>query len=156
MHELAQYKEAEDLLLKCVNSAQDPPVDKTLYARALTTLAELYQAQSKYDAAMELHKQAVSMARGGASSLDLAGSIAGYAETLRKSGDLPQAELHHREALEIRRRAQKKKACTELELAVSYTQLGCTLAGMCRYNEAYEFIIVHLGYDIGTLNSHMG
>ena len=72
------------------------------------------------------------------SSLWLASNIAGYAETLRKSGDLPQAESHHREALEIRTRAVEEKSCTELELAVSYTQLGCTLAGMRQYKEAYE------------------
>ncbi len=138
LRELARYKEAEDLLTKYIREARDPPLDPRLHARALSTLAELYQAQSKYDAAAKLHKQAVGMVRGGTPNLDLAGSIAGYAETLRKSGDLPQAERHHREALDIRTRAVEEKSCTELELAVSYTQLGCTLAGMRRHKEAYQ------------------
>mmetsp|Transcript_5047 Transcript_5047/g.7871 ORF Transcript_5047/g.7871 Transcript_5047/m.7871 type:complete len:765 (-) Transcript_5047:3537-5831(-) len=138
LRELARYKEAEDILTKYIKDAKDPPIDTRLHARVLSTLAELYQAQSKYDAAAKLHKQAVSMVRGGTPNLELAGSIAGYAETLRKSGDLPQAELHHREALAIRTRAVEEKSCTELELAVSYTQLGCTLAGMHKHNEAYQ------------------
>ncbi|KAK1747849.1 soluble adenylyl cyclase [Skeletonema marinoi] len=116
-------------------------LDDELYVRALTAMAALHQARSNYDDARQLYEKAVPIARNiheSGSSLWLAGNIAGYAETLRKSGDLPQAELHHREALEIRTRAVEEKSCTELELAVSYTQLGCTLAGMRRHNEAYQ------------------
>jgi len=145
LRELARYKEAEAVLTRCLNEAQsefsDIALDEELYVRALTALAALYQAQSKYDAARRLFERAVPIARNiqeSRSSLWLAGNIAGYAETLRKSGDLPQAERHHREALEIRTRAVEEKSCTELELAVSYTQLGCTLAGMRQYKEAYE------------------
>ncbi|KAL7551428.1 hypothetical protein ACHAWF_014616 [Thalassiosira exigua] len=145
MRELARYKEAEAVLSQCLTEAQsefsDIALDEELYVRALTALAALYQAQSKYDAARKLFERAVPIARNiqeSRSSLWLAENIAGYAETLRKSGDLPQAERHHREALEIRTCAVEEKSCTELELAVSYTQLGCTLAGMRQYKEAYE------------------
>jgi tetratricopeptide (TPR) repeat protein len=145
LREVARYKEAEALLTRCLNEAHgdlsDGTLDEELYVRALTALAALYQAQSKYDAARRLFERAVPIARNiqeSRSSLWLAGNIAGYAETLRKLGDLPQAEMHHREALEIRMRAVEEKSCTELELSVSYTQLGCTLAGMRQYEEACE------------------
>lgn len=145
LREIARYKEAEALLTRCLNEAQgelsDVTLDEELYVRALTALASLYQAQSKYDAARRLFERAVPIARNiqeSKSSLWVAGNIAGYAETLRKSGDLPQAERHHREALEIRMRAVEEKSCTELELSVSYTQLGCTLAGMRNYEEAFK------------------
>jgi tetratricopeptide (TPR) repeat protein len=145
LRELARYKEAETVLTRCLNEAQrelsDVALDEELYVRALTALAALYQARSKYDSARKLFERAVPIARNiqeSKSSLWLAENIAGYAETLRKSGDLPQAEKHHREALAIRTRAVEEKSCTELELAVSYTQLGCTLAGMRQYKEAYQ------------------
>eukprot|EP00985_Skeletonema_marinoi_P012749 scaffold6223_cov145-Skeletonema_marinoi.AAC.5 len=143
--ELARYREAEAVLTRCLNEAETNSaaiaLDDELYVRALTAMAALHQARSNYDDARQLYEKAVPIARNiheSGSSLWLAGNIAGYAETLRKSGDLPQAELHHREALEIRTRAVEEKSCTELELAVSYTQLGCTLAGMRRHNEAYQ------------------
>ena len=145
LRELARYKEAEAVLTRCLSETQnefsDIAMDEELYVVALTALAALYQAQSKYDAARRLFERAVPIAHNiqeSRSSLWLASNIAGYAETLRKSGDLPLAEQHHREALAIRQRAVKEKSCTELELAVSYTQLGCTLAAMRQYDEAYE------------------
>lgn len=145
LRELARYKEAETVLTRCLNQAKSASsgdtLDEQLFVRALTALAALYQAQSKYAAARKLYEKAVPIAQNiqeSKSSLWLADNIAGYAETLRKSGDLKQAESYHREALEIRTLAVKEKSCTELELAVSYTQLGCTLAGMRQYNEAYE------------------
>jgi predicted ATPase/class 3 adenylate cyclase len=145
LRELARYKEAEAILTRCLSEAKTAnsgvAMDEQLFVRALTSLAALYQAQSKYAAAKKLYEIAVPIAQNiqeSKSSLWLADNIAGYAETLRKSGDLPQAESHHREALEIRTLAVKEKSCTELELAVSYTQLGCTLAGMRQYEEAYE------------------
>lgn len=145
LRELARYKEAEAVLTRCLSEAKNVSagvlVDEQLFVRALTALAALYQAQSKYSAARKLFERAVPIARNiqeSKSSLWLANNIAGYAETLRKSGDLPRAESHHREALRIRTLAVKENSCTELELAVSYTQLGCTLAGMRQYNEAYE------------------
>ncbi|KAL7541034.1 hypothetical protein ACHAXR_010566 [Thalassiosira sp. AJA248-18] len=143
--ELARYKEAEDILTRCLEVACDEEskveMDEALYVRALAALAALYQAQSKYDAAIKLHEKAIPIARTiqvSQTSLCLADYIAGYAETLRKSGDLPQAERYHREAQAIRTRAVEHNLCTELELAVSYTQLGCTLAGMQQHKEAHE------------------
>ena len=62
LRELARYQEAEGVLTKCIKDARDPTVDKRLHARVLTTLAELYQAQSKYESALELHQQAVRLA----------------------------------------------------------------------------------------------
>lgn len=143
---LARYNEAERILTRCLDDARDVnnskvAMDVGLYARGLTALAALYQAQSRYEEAMKLHQEAIPLARSiqeSPSSLELADNIAGYAETLRKYGDLPQAEKHHREALAIRIRAVEENGCTELELAVSYTQLGCTLAGMQQHKGAYE------------------
>eukprot|EP00970_Alexandrium_tamarense_P020350 scaffold15123_cov200-Alexandrium_tamarense.AAC.3 len=142
LRELARYNEAEQILMQCLGDdhQSDVSVDDPLYAKALTTLAALYQAQSKYEAAKEVHEKAVSIARNiqkSRSNLMLAENIAGYAESLRKSGDLSRAEEYHREALEIRTCAVEKRSCTELELAVSYTQLGCTLSGMGKDQEAY-------------------
>lgn len=142
--ELARYQEAENILTGCLDKACDEKsntaLDEALYVRVLTALAALYQAQSKYDAAIELHEKAIPIARSFSSStsLGLADNIAAYAETLRKFGHLSQAESHHREALSIRTRAVEERSCTELELAVSYTQLGCTLAGMQNHQEAYQ------------------
>jgi len=145
--ELARYQEAENILTRCLSEVSDSEdedsniaLDEDLYVRALTALAALYQAQSKYDEAIQVHRKAIPMARGmySLSSLGLADNIAGYAETLRKAGHLPQAERHHREALAIRTRAVEEQLCSELELAVSYTQLGCTLAGMQQHTEAYQ------------------
>ena len=144
--ELARYNEAEAVLERCLEDAVDDEnnsitMDLALYVRALTALAGLYQAQSRYDAAIALHEKAIPIARtlqDYDSSLGLADNIAGYAETLRKAGDLPQAVRYHREAQAIRTRAVSEGLCTELELAVSYTQLGCTLAGMQNHQEAYQ------------------
>ena len=105
-------------------------------------MAALYQAQSKYDAAIELHEQALPVARNMAgsssTSLNLAENISAYAESLRKAGELRLAEKYHREALSIRTRAILENTSSELELAVSYTQLGCTLAAMNQHKEAYH------------------
>jgi len=141
--ELARYQEAENILTRCLDETCDSSValDEALHVRALTALASLYQAQSKYDAAIKLHEKAIPIARNiqaSSSSLGLAQNIAGYAETLRKSGRVPEAERYHREAFEIRTRALEEKSCTELELAVSYTQLGCTLASRQQHNESYQ------------------
>jgi tetratricopeptide (TPR) repeat protein len=152
LYEQARYNEAEEMLKQCLggacedNSSGNVVMDQALFVRALTALATLYQAQSKYDAAMKLHEQAIPLARALieeeshdlASSLGLANNIAGYAETLRKLGHLPKAEQYHREAQAIRIRAVEEKSCAELELAVSHTQLGCTLAAMRQHEEAYQ------------------
>jgi hypothetical protein len=92
----------------------------------------------------------------------LAEIISGYAESLRKSGDLPQAESFHREALEIRSMAFDEHLCTELDLAVSYTQLGCTLAGMNQFGESYKYHDLalklryrHLDFPHGLISESM-
>ena len=152
LRELAKYEEAEKVLAEGIEridgsgsngiAGLNSIEDKQDYVGALAAMATLYQAQSKYAPAIELHKKAVALARSidaSVSGLCLADSIAGYAETLRKSGDLSQAESYHREVLEIRINALTENLCTELDLAVSYTQLGCTLAEMNSHEEAYKY-----------------
>ncbi|KAL7517295.1 hypothetical protein ACHAWX_002227 [Stephanocyclus meneghinianus] len=149
LRELAKYREAEKVLTECLENIDGHislagEKEKSTYARALTALATLYQAQSKYAAAIKLHEKSIALTRGmdhkhSSDILCVAENVAGYAEALRKSGDHIQAEKYHREALELRTRAMEQKFCTELELAVSYTQLGCTLAEMANYDEAYKY-----------------
>ena len=141
LRELARYEEAEAVLSKCLNEAdtvmKEGSGNDQMFVRALTALATLHQNQSKYEKAQELYDRALPIARnieGSNSSLWLAGHIAGYAEILRKSGDLPTAGKLHREALEMR----QVNLCSELEMAVSNTQLGCTLFGLKQFNEAYN------------------
>ena len=142
--QLARYKEAENILTRCLEEGSSGvPLDEALYVRLLSALAALYQAQSKYDAAIKLHEKAIPLARNiktGSSltRLGLADNIAAYGETLRKAGAFSKAELYHREALAIRTRAVLEETCQELELAISYTQLGCTLAAMEQHQEAYH------------------
>jgi tetratricopeptide (TPR) repeat protein len=114
-------------------------------ARALSALATLYQAQSKYSAAIKLHEpQAVMLACGiikpndKSPNLCLADSVTGYAEALQKSGDLAGAETYHREALKTQTRAIEEDLCTDPELAISYTQLGCTLSEMEDFEESHK------------------
>eukprot|EP00586_Coscinodiscus_wailesii_P011400 CAMPEP_0172503844 /NCGR_PEP_ID=MMETSP1066-20121228/172817_1 /TAXON_ID=671091 /ORGANISM="Coscinodiscus wailesii, Strain CCMP2513" /LENGTH=67 /DNA_ID=CAMNT_0013279747 /DNA_START=134 /DNA_END=333 /DNA_ORIENTATION=+ len=58
-----------------------------MYVGALTSLAVLNQARSNYSKAKELYCKALPISRQMQHSpLWLAGIIAGYAETLRKSG----------------------------------------------------------------------
>uniref|UniRef100_A0A7R9WKN7 Inosine/uridine-preferring nucleoside hydrolase domain-containing protein n=1 Tax=Pseudictyota dubia TaxID=2749911 RepID=A0A7R9WKN7_9STRA len=141
LRELARYNDSEAVLTQCLSETEAELAggkgDEQMYVHALTALATLHQYQSKYNEARDLYERALPIARRveeSSSSLWLAGHIAGYAEILRKSGDLPSAERLHREALEMR----KERSCTELEMAVSYTQLGCTLFGLKRYQEAYK------------------
>lgn len=145
LRELAKYTEAEEVLTQCLTEAeramQEIDGDEQLYVHVLTSLATLYRAESKYEDARKLYEEALPIARNiqeSRSSLWLAGQIAGYAEILRKSGDLVSAEALHREALDIRNLAAEGGVCTELELAISFTQLGCTLFGLKRYYEAYS------------------
>ena len=67
----------------------------------------------------------------------LAHHVAQCAEIHRKSGDLEQAKTLHTEALGYRETAVEDNSCTVLELAISYTQLGCTLSGLGEYARAY-------------------
>ena len=141
LKEMARYQESEKALLACINGrSQQLALNPELHLRALQSLAALYQAQSRYESAKTIHLRAVSMARSidGLNQICIANSLSGYAETLRKSGDFPNAEKYHREALEIRTLAVAEGAVSELELAVSYTQLGCTLSAIEKDDESYE------------------
>uniref|UniRef100_A0A7S4SA71 Guanylate cyclase domain-containing protein n=2 Tax=Ditylum brightwellii TaxID=49249 RepID=A0A7S4SA71_9STRA len=145
LRELARYNDAEEVLKTCLEEAEramkKSDADEQMYVHSLTALAALNQAQSKYNEAKELYEKALPIARNlqeSRTSLWLAVHIAGYAETLRKSGDLPTAETLHWEALHIRSCSANEGACTSLELAISYTQLGCTLFGQKKYEEAYK------------------
>ena len=60
------------------------------------------------------------------------------AEIHRKSGDLEQAKTLHTEALGYRELAVEEKSCTILELALSFTQLGCTLSGLGDHSRAFS------------------
>lgn len=173
LRETAKYHEAEITLLHGIERVEKSGLDsivldsiekRKVYARALTALATLYQAQSRYAAAIKLHEKAVALARNilDCTNLFLAEIISGYAESLRKSGDLPQAESFHREALEIRSMAFDEHLCTELDLAVSYTQLGCTLAGMNQFGESYKYHDLalklryrHLDFPHGLISESM-
>ena len=145
LRELARYEESEKVLTQCLAETERAMAeldgDEQMYVHVLTSLATLYQNKSKYKDAKELYEKALPIARNvqeSRSSLWLAGQIAGYAEILRKSGDLPSAEALHREALDIRNLAAEEGSGTELELAISFTQLGCTLFGLKRFSEAYS------------------
>jgi len=141
LREMARYRESEKILLACIDGkSQQLALNPELHLRALQSLAALYQAQSKYESAIKIHVRAVSMARSieGLNRICLANTLSGYAETLRKSGGFPSAEKYHREALEIRTLAVTEGAVSELELAVSYTQLGCTLSAIEKAHESYE------------------
>lgn len=171
LRELAQFKEAEEVLTTCLQVASearklsgdekpqddgkdeaDPgkEEDEETFLHALASLARLHQNQSKYVQAQDLYEQALPIARSKKESQPgpwLAGHIAGYAEILRKSGELKRAEELHLEALELRQSSAAAKAdgeaeggnSTELELAVSYTQLGCTVSALGRPKEAQEY-----------------
>uniref|UniRef100_A0A7R9WAR8 Inosine/uridine-preferring nucleoside hydrolase domain-containing protein n=1 Tax=Pseudictyota dubia TaxID=2749911 RepID=A0A7R9WAR8_9STRA len=143
LRELARYEESEAVLTRCLKEVEKERAlqistdTEQMYVLALTVLATLHQNQSKYNQARELYEKALPIARtveGSSSSLWLANHIAGYAEILRKMGELEASEKLHREALKMR----EDNSCTELELAVSYTQLGCTLIGLGQAAEAYE------------------
>ena len=145
LRELARYEESEKVLTECLAKTERTMAeldgDEQMYVHVLTSLATLYQNKSKYKDAKELYERALPIARNiqeSRSSLWLAGQVAGYAEILRKSGDLESAEALHREALDIRNLAFEEGSGTELELAISFTQLGCTLFGLKRYSEAYS------------------
>lgn len=67
----------------------------------------------------------------------LAHHVSSCAEIHRKSGDLEQAKTLHTEALGYRELAVEEHSCTVLELALSFTQLGCTLSGLGDHSRAY-------------------
>lgn len=76
--------------------------------------------------------------------MSIINSIAGYGEILRKGGDLWQAEALHRKVRNMLLAAKAKQTGsdsepeTDLHLAVSHTQLGCTVFAMKKYEDALK------------------
>lgn len=144
LRELMRYADAETELQFCLEQIMNVPeyrrnVDIEL--EVVTTLAMLKQSQSKYSEAMAMFERALPLARANKekhSQVWLAHHVASCAEIHRKAGDLLQAKTLHTEALAYRELAVKENSCTILELAISFTQLGCTLSGLgdtsCAYN----------------------
>eukprot|EP00573_Skeletonema_grethae_P000180 CAMPEP_0201690814 /NCGR_PEP_ID=MMETSP0578-20130828/4135_1 /ASSEMBLY_ACC=CAM_ASM_000663 /TAXON_ID=267565 /ORGANISM="Skeletonema grethea, Strain CCMP 1804" /LENGTH=860 /DNA_ID=CAMNT_0048175879 /DNA_START=253 /DNA_END=2835 /DNA_ORIENTATION=- len=148
LFEWGEYKEAEQVLKQCVESmnANEKSSDNEKF-QALFTLAALDRAQGKYDEAKALYLEALKTAKkmGEESEhvdLSIVNSIAGYAEILRKAGDLWQAEALHKKVRGMLLKANSEDANDkdiELQLAVSHTQLGCTVFDLKKYEEAlYE------------------
>ncbi|KAL7447257.1 hypothetical protein ACHAXM_011041 [Skeletonema potamos] len=154
LFEWGEYKEAEEVLRQCVDSmnANKESSDSDKY-QALITLAALDRAQGNYDEAKALYVEALKTAKkmdeySDQVDVSIVNSIAGYAEILRKAGDLWQAEALHKK---VRGMLLKAKAARvdndddddddtdiELQLAVSHTQLGCTVFELKKYDEALD------------------
>ena len=149
LFEWGEYKEAEEVLKQCVDSmnANKESSDSEKF-QALFTLASLDRAQGKYDEAKALYLEALKTAKkmGEESEqvdMSIVNSIAGYAEILRKAGDLWQAEALHKKVrgmlLKAKSTEEDNDTDIELQLAVSHTQLGCTVFELKKYEEAlYE------------------
>lgn len=149
LFEWGEYKEAEQVLKQCVESmnANEKSSDNEKF-QALFTLAALDRAQGKYDEAKALYLEALKTAKkmGEESEhvdLSIVNSIAGYAEILRKAGDLWQAEALHKKVRGMLLKANSAQDANDkdivLQLAVSHTQLGCTVFELKKYEEAlYE------------------
>ena len=146
LRELVRYDDAEMELEYCLKQTMAVPERKRnnqfeeIEVDVITTLATLKQAQSKYVEAMQMYEHALPKCRANTethSLVWLAHHVAQCAEIHRKSGDLEQAKTLHTEALGYRETAVEENSCTVLELAISYTQLGCTLSGLGEYARAY-------------------
>ncbi|KAL7549778.1 hypothetical protein ACHAWF_013042 [Thalassiosira exigua] len=146
LRELVKYEDAEKELEFCLKETMAVPESernaqfKEIELDVATTLATLKQAQSKYSEAMEMYERALPIARANRenhSRVWLAHHVASCAEIHRKSGDLEQARGLHTEALGYRELAVEEQSCTSLELALSFTQLGCTLSGLGEHSRAY-------------------
>jgi len=147
LRELVRYDDAEKELEFCLKQTMAVPLRKRnsqfqeIELDVVTTLASLKQAQSKYVEAAEMFERALPIARANKekhSQVWLAHHVASCAEIHRKSGDLEQAKTLHTEALGYREQAVKEQSCTILELALSFTQLGCTLSGLGDHSRAYS------------------
>mmetsp|Transcript_6284 Transcript_6284/g.10254 ORF Transcript_6284/g.10254 Transcript_6284/m.10254 type:complete len:865 (-) Transcript_6284:37-2631(-) len=150
LFEWGEYKEAEEVLKQCVDSmnANEKSSDSEKF-QALCTLASLDRAQGKYDEAKALYLEALKTAKkmGEESEqvdMSIVNSIAGYAEILRKAGDLWQAEALHKKVRGMLLKANStnegdaNETDIELQLAVSHTQLGCTVFDLKKYEEALD------------------
>ena len=134
LKEIARYDESEKELGYCLletlhvkKKERDAAFENTCL-HAMAAVATLKQAQSKYGEATEMYKCVLPMARARAETEHnsfswLANHVASYAEILRKSGELDMAKKLHEEALEYRLQSVDSDL---LEVAVSFTQLGCT------------------------------
>ncbi|KAL7534819.1 hypothetical protein ACHAXR_008206 [Thalassiosira sp. AJA248-18] len=147
--EWGEYKEAEAVLKTCLQDMNDNDESKNEERiKVLGAMAELDQAQGKYDEAkehyLEVLKTAKKMHTDTDEELDISiiNSIAGYAEILRKAGDLLQAEALHKKVrnmlISSRFTKESTGAETELLLAISHTQLGCTVFALKKYDEALQ------------------
>ena len=108
--EWGEYKEAEVVLTKCLksmNDNDDSQNNNEEKIKVLSRMAELDRAQGKYDAAkenyLEILKTVKKMNTNTDNEVDMSviNSIAGYAEILRKAGDLMQAEALHRKVRDM-------------------------------------------------------
>lgn len=153
LRELAIYDESEKLLTECLYAVRDSDSDDEVL-QVLAALATLKQATSCYQEARALYQDALSIARateGSHSNIWLARHISRFGEILRKSGEFKAAEKMHREALQLRLKAKREGKCTDLELAVSYTQLGCTNFSLQRYEESSDQHRLALEIRVRTL-----
>lgn len=153
LRELAMYDESEKLLTECLYAVRDSDNNDEVL-QVLAALATLKQATSCYQEARALYQDALTIARateGSHSNIWLARHISRFGEILRKSGEFKAAEKMHREALQLRLKAKREGKCTDLELAVSYTQLGCTNFSLQRYDESSDQHRLALEIRVRTL-----
>eukprot|EP00579_Thalassiosira_antarctica_P003907 CAMPEP_0201903278 /NCGR_PEP_ID=MMETSP0902-20130614/55392_1 /ASSEMBLY_ACC=CAM_ASM_000551 /TAXON_ID=420261 /ORGANISM="Thalassiosira antarctica, Strain CCMP982" /LENGTH=957 /DNA_ID=CAMNT_0048437315 /DNA_START=11 /DNA_END=2884 /DNA_ORIENTATION=+ len=149
--EWGEYKEAEVVLKNCLKSMNDNDDSKNdERIKVLGAMAELDRAQGKYDEAkeryLEVLKTAKKMNANSDEEVDISiiNSIAGYAEILRKAGDLWQAEALHRKvrnmlmASKFTQETEGSGNDTVLQLAISHTQLGCTVFALKKYDDAWQ------------------
>jgi len=158
LRELAIYDESEKLLTECLYAVRDSESNDEVL-QVLAALATLKQATSCYSEARALYQDALSIARateGSHSNIWLARHISRFGEILRKSGEFKAAEKMHREALQLRLKAKREGKCTDLELAVSYTQLGCTNFSLQKYEEASDQHRLALEIRVRTLGKWHG
>lgn len=139
--EWGEYKEAEAVLKKCLESMNcDDSSQSSERLKALGAMAEINRAQGKYDEAKEHYLKVLKIAKNTnpyqehqEGDMSIINSISGYAEILRKAGDLLQAEALH---MKVRDLLVQSKSETGLHLATSHTQLGCTLYALKKYKDA--------------------
>jgi tetratricopeptide (TPR) repeat protein len=107
---------------------------------ALGAMVKLRRAQGRYDEAMEHYLKMLKMSKNMKTNhqeadMSIINNIVGYAEILCKDGDFPQAEVLHMRARYLLLQSKSK---TDLHLATSQTQLGCTLYAFKNYKDALQ------------------
>lgn len=149
--EWGEYQEAETVLKKClqtINDGGDEYKNTDEKIKVLEAVAELDRAQGKYDEAKEMYLEVLKTAKKMSTvsneevDISIINSIAGYAEILRKAGDLWQAEALHRKVRNMlihhAKHSEDTDTETDLNLAVSHTQLGCTVFALEKYDDALQ------------------